>query len=117
MIRDEKAREGGHTPEPHFERWVESPLLELLDDTDWMQDPTSQINRFIQIDFVDGLFSSATRLRVVFSLRAQITSGSRLNPSNSASAYASELLTLKSLQTRFIRTSRVLPRGRGSATK
>jgi hypothetical protein len=31
----------------------ESPLLELLDGTDWMQDPTSQINRFIQIDFVD----------------------------------------------------------------
>jgi hypothetical protein len=62
VIRDEKAREEGHTPEPHFDRWVESPLLELLDGTDWMQDPTSQINRFIQIDFVDELFPSATGL-------------------------------------------------------
>jgi hypothetical protein len=62
VIRDEKATEEGHTPEPHFDSWVESPLLELLDGTDWMQDPTSQINRFIQIDFVDELFPPATRL-------------------------------------------------------
>jgi hypothetical protein len=64
----------------------ESPLLELLDGTDWMQDPTSQINRFFKIDFVDELFPSATRFRVTSILRTQITSGSRLNPSNSASA-------------------------------
>ena len=55
MIRDEKAKKKGHTSEPPFDRWVESPLLELLDGTGTMQDSTSQINRFIKIDFVDGL--------------------------------------------------------------
>jgi hypothetical protein len=28
--------------------------LKLLDVTGWMQDPTSQINRLTEIDFVDG---------------------------------------------------------------
>jgi hypothetical protein len=71
--------------------------------------------RFLRWIFVGSLPAQKSHLNRFDCELVQIISGAALIPSNSARAMISGLLAFKSLQTRFSRTSRVLPAGRGSA--
>jgi len=63
-----------------------------------------------------SILSMEVRIDGNHPMRAQIVSGSRLIPSSPARALASVLPALRSLQTRFRRTSRIRPAASGRAT-